>query len=62
VVELAIGKEDMTQVIAMAPALLLTAHARFVDLDGPLLLVRDRPDGLLYEGSIVHPPARELWG
>jgi L-Ala-D/L-Glu epimerase len=48
--------------LAMAPALLLTAHARFVDLDGPLLLVRDRPDGLLYEGSIVHPPARELWG
>ena len=48
--------------LAMAPALLLTAHARFVDLDGPLLLVRDRPDGLVYEGSIVHPPARELWG
>jgi L-Ala-D/L-Glu epimerase len=48
--------------LAMAPALLLTAHARFVDLDGPLLLARDRPDGLIYEGSIVHPPARELWG
>ena len=48
--------------LAMAPALLLTAYARFVDLDGPLLLARDRPDGLAYEGSIVHPPARELWG
>jgi L-alanine-DL-glutamate epimerase-like enolase superfamily enzyme len=48
--------------LAMAPALLLTAHARFVDLDGPLLLARDRPDGLTYEGSIVHPPPRELWG
>jgi L-alanine-DL-glutamate epimerase-like enolase superfamily enzyme len=48
--------------LAMAPALLLAARARFVDLDGPLLLARDRPDGLLYEGSIVHPPARELWG
>jgi L-alanine-DL-glutamate epimerase-like enolase superfamily enzyme len=48
--------------LAMAPALLLTAHARFVDLDGPLLLARDRPDGLHYEGSIVHPPAGELWG
>jgi L-alanine-DL-glutamate epimerase-like enolase superfamily enzyme len=48
--------------LAMAPALLLTAHARFVDLDGPLLLVRDRPDGLVCEGSIVHPPARKLWG
>ncbi|MGH6810852.1 MAG: N-acetyl-D-Glu racemase DgcA [Methylocella sp.] len=48
--------------LAMAPALLLAARARFVDLDGPLLLVADRPDGLLYEGSIVHPPALELWG
>ena len=48
--------------LAMAPALLLTAHARFVDLDGPLLLARDRPDGLVYEGSVVHPPTRELWG
>ncbi len=48
--------------LAMAPALLLAARARFVDLDGPLLLARDRPDGLLYEGSIVHPPIRELWG
>jgi L-Ala-D/L-Glu epimerase len=48
--------------LAMAPALLLTAHAHFVDLDGPLLLARDRPDGLTYEGSIVHPPTRELWG
>lgn len=48
--------------LAMAPALLLTAHARFVDLDGPLLLVRDRPDGLTYDGSTVHPPAPELWG
>jgi L-Ala-D/L-Glu epimerase len=48
--------------LAMAPALLLTAHARFIDLDGPLLLARDRPDGLTYEGSIVHPPPRELWG
>jgi L-alanine-DL-glutamate epimerase-like enolase superfamily enzyme len=48
--------------LAMAPALLLTARARFVDLDGPLLLARDRPDGLVYEGSIIHPPARELWG
>jgi len=20
------------------------------------------PDGLRYDGSIIHPPARELWG
>ncbi len=48
--------------LAMAPALLLAGRARFIDLDGPLLLARDRPDGLTYKGSIVHPPTRELWG
>lgn len=48
--------------LAMAPALLLAGRARFVDLDGPLLLARDRPDGLFYDGSIVHPPAPALWG
>jgi L-Ala-D/L-Glu epimerase len=48
--------------LAMAPALLLASRARFVDLDGPLLLARDRPDGLRYEGSIIHPPSRDLWG
>jgi L-Ala-D/L-Glu epimerase len=48
--------------LAMAPALLLASRARFVDLDGPLLLARDRPGGLRYEGSIIHPPERELWG
>ncbi len=48
--------------LGMAPALLLTARARFVDLDGPLLLAADRDHGLRYEGSIVYPPSRELWG
>ncbi len=48
--------------LAMAPALLLAQGAELVDLDGPLLLARDRPDGLLYEGSKVYPPSRALWG
>ena len=48
--------------LAMAPAMLLAPRARFVDLDGPLLLASDRPDGLTYEGSVVHPPASALWG
>jgi L-Ala-D/L-Glu epimerase len=48
--------------LAMAPALLLAGYARFVDLDGPLLLARDRPDGLAYAGSTIYPPAPELWG
>jgi L-alanine-DL-glutamate epimerase-like enolase superfamily enzyme len=48
--------------LAMAPAHLLAQRARLVDLDGPLLLAQDRPHGLEYEGSLVHPPTPELWG
>ncbi|HZF34278.1 MAG TPA: enolase C-terminal domain-like protein, partial [Candidatus Angelobacter sp.] len=48
--------------LAMAPALLLAADARWVDLDGPLLLARDREHGLAYRGSSVQPAAPELWG
>jgi L-alanine-DL-glutamate epimerase-like enolase superfamily enzyme len=48
--------------LAMAPALLLAGRARFVDLDGPLLLAQDRPEGLRYEGSTVYPPDSALWG
>ena len=48
--------------LAMAPALLVAQRARFVDLDGPLLLAKDRPDGLRYEGSLVYPSEPALWG
>jgi L-Ala-D/L-Glu epimerase / N-acetyl-D-glutamate racemase len=48
--------------LAMAPALLVAQRARVVDLDGPLLLARDRPDGLRYEGSNVYPASSALWG
>jgi L-alanine-DL-glutamate epimerase-like enolase superfamily enzyme len=48
--------------LAMAPAMLLAAQARFVDLDGPLLLAADRPDGLRYDDSTVYPPDADLWG
>jgi L-alanine-DL-glutamate epimerase-like enolase superfamily enzyme len=48
--------------LAMAPALVLAPRARFVDLDGPLLLAKDREPGLVYEGSIVYPPQPALWG
>ncbi|TWB97037.1 L-alanine-DL-glutamate epimerase-like enolase superfamily enzyme [Bradyrhizobium macuxiense] len=48
--------------LAMAPAMLIAQAARFVDLDGPLLLARDRDDGLRYEGSLVYPPEAALWG
>jgi len=48
--------------LSMAPAMLLTPLARFVDLDGPLLLSRDRDNGLRYEGSRVFPAEAALWG
>ncbi|MGY6709193.1 MAG: N-acetyl-D-Glu racemase DgcA [Rhizobiaceae bacterium] len=48
--------------LAMAPALWLAQDAEFVDLDGPLLLEKDREPALAYEGSMVSPPVRKLWG
>ncbi|WP_411035774.1 N-acetyl-D-Glu racemase DgcA [Shinella sp. BYT-45] len=48
--------------LGMAPAVLLAQGADFVDLDGPLLLARDREPGLHYEGSDVYPPEAALWG
>jgi len=48
--------------LAVAPATLLAQNAAVVDLDGPLLLARDRDHGLHYEGSLVYPPEPPLWG
>ena len=48
--------------LAAAPALLLAEDADWVDLDGPLLLARDRDPGLLIEDGLIHPPSPELWG
>jgi L-alanine-DL-glutamate epimerase-like enolase superfamily enzyme len=48
--------------LAIAPAALLAQHARVVDLDAPLLLARDRPNGLVYAGSLMNPPTPALWG
>jgi L-Ala-D/L-Glu epimerase len=48
--------------LAMAPAMLLAQKASVVDLDGPLLLAKDRPEGLRYVGSAGYPPEPALWG
>lgn len=48
--------------LAMAPALLLAARADYADLDGPLLLARDRDPGLIFEGSVIQPFGPALWG
>ncbi len=48
--------------LAMAPALLLAQMADVVDLDGPLLLEKDRSPGLVYRGSMIEPSSADLWG
>ncbi len=48
--------------LAMAPAFLVAQDARFVDLDGPLLLAEDRTPPLHADGSRLSPPDRALWG
>lgn len=47
--------------LSMAPALLLAQGADYVDLDGPLLLARDREPGLVYDGARLLPTAG-VWG
>ncbi len=48
--------------LSMAPAMLLAGSARFVDLDGPLLLAHDREPGLLYRDSVIGWPDTRVWG
>ena len=48
--------------LAMAPGVLVAQGAAVVDLDGPLLLSKDRDPGLTYDGSIILPPLAMLWG
>ena len=48
--------------LAMAPGIILAQGADIVDLDGPLLLARDREPGLTYTGGLVEPPSASLWG
>ncbi len=48
--------------LGMAPARLLASIADYVDLDGPLLLARDREHGLSYQNSRIGLPSRQLWG
>lgn len=48
--------------LSMAPALLLAQQAKYVDLDGPLLLAHDRKPGLEYQQSLVSFPLEPFWG
>ncbi len=48
--------------LGMAPAFLVGQSCDYVDLDGPLLLDRDRDAAMRYAGAVVHPPEPALWG
>ena len=48
--------------LSMAPALLLASDATLVDLDGPLLLTKDRDTPISYDARGMHPAPAELWG
>lgn len=48
--------------LAMAPATLVAQGVAVVDLDGPLLLVEDRDQPLIFDAAGVHPPEAALWG
>jgi len=48
--------------LSIAPACLLASNADWIDLDGPLLLARDRDNGLPYRSGRIGMPGRELWG
>ena len=48
--------------LSIAPARLLASTADWTDLDGPLLVARDRDDGLSYQNGRIGMPSRELWG
>jgi L-alanine-DL-glutamate epimerase-like enolase superfamily enzyme len=48
--------------LSMAPARIIASNADHVDLDGPLLLARDRDHGLSYNNNKIGLPSPELWG
>ena len=48
--------------LSMAPAVLLAQGTDWADLDGPLLLARDRDPGLVIRNGVIEPPLPALWG
>ena len=48
--------------LGIAPAFLLARDARWVDLDGALLLAADRDEGMTAEGGLLSAPDPAFWG
>ncbi len=45
-----------------AIAMLVAQSARWIDIDGPLLLARDREPGVVFIDGVASPPRSALWG
>ncbi|PHZ85474.1 N-acetyl-D-Glu racemase DgcA [Paremcibacter congregatus] len=48
--------------LAMAPGFVIAQMCRYVDLDGAVLLSKDRENPMRYAGGVVSSPMRNLWG
>jgi len=48
--------------LGIAPAMLVAQTARWIDIDGPLLLARDREHGVVFEQGMALPALPALWG
>lgn len=48
--------------LSMLPASVLAGFARWVDLDGPLLLAQDRAGGLRFADGVIDRSGATLWG
>lgn len=59
--ELMVGNMMGTS-LSMAPSFVVAQLCKLVDIDGPLLLKHDRPDGLHYANGIVSGFSYSLWG
>ena len=48
--------------LSMAPSFVVAQLCEFVDIDGPLLLKYDHPNGLVYDKGRVEVFDRRFWG
>ena len=59
--EIMVGSMVATS-LAVAPAYHLTGAAQWVDLDGPLLMAKDRDQGFQFHNGRISPSDPGLWG
>jgi L-alanine-DL-glutamate epimerase-like enolase superfamily enzyme len=48
--------------LSMAPIYQLAEQADFIDLDGPVLVAKDRVNGFIFDGGWMSPSPHHLWG